>query len=113
VNSTIPSGTKTTAEPITAATIADWLRLFFRPGDVRELRALGVARWQGRPHTEAGFFDHDHLDDMAKAALALESTAKGVYFTLNPLKPAILTRRYNRVGYTEDGQQAGDRDVLV
>jgi hypothetical protein len=87
--------------------VADGLRLFFDPGEVTELRALGVKRGPGKPHIEAGFYDHDHLQDMAAAALKLESIAKGVYFTLNPLKPAILSRRRNRVDYAED--QAGDK----
>jgi P4 family phage/plasmid primase-like protien len=106
-------GTRTADTPteVTPALVAGWLRLFFAPGDVAELRALGVKRGSGRPHTEAGFYDHGHLQDMAAAALKLESAAKGVYFTFNPLKTAILSRRANRVDYAED--QATDKDVLV
>jgi P4 family phage/plasmid primase-like protien len=106
-----PVITNCARDKVEPATVADRLRLFFAPGDVAELRALGVKRGPGKPHIEAGFFDHDHLQDMAAAALKLESVAKGVYFTLNPLKPAILARRRNRVDYAED--QAGDKDVLA
>src|SRR5688572_20927431 len=76
-------------------TIADGLRLLFPKDAVVELRALGVRRGRERPHTESGFFDYDHLDELGQMALALEPFAKGVYVTLNPLKRAILSRRRN------------------
>jgi hypothetical protein len=49
---------------------------------------------------------------MARAALELTPYARGVYFTLNPLKPDLLARRANRVAWAEEGEQAGDKDVL-
>jgi hypothetical protein len=97
--------------PIDAGTVAAWLRLFRQPGDVTELRALHVPQRWGRPQTVAGFFDWDHLADMAEQALALTRQAQGVYFTLNPLKPAILARRANRVDVAAEGMLAGDGDV--
>src|SRR5262249_31837157 len=36
--------------------VAAWLRLFFEPGQVTELRALGVERRGGWTQTEAGFY---------------------------------------------------------
>ncbi len=94
-----------------AEQIASWLRLFVEPGQVVELRALKVKGKWGRPQTVAGFFDADHLPQMAEEALRLEKNAQGVYFTLNPLNPDILARRCNRVDVAEQGDSASDSDV--
>jgi hypothetical protein len=75
--------------PTTADEIAAQLRLFIRPGDVTELRALHV----GAPgRTFAGWFDHDHLHDLARNALALTRQAAGVFFIPNPVSPDLLHR---------------------
>jgi hypothetical protein len=94
-----------------AAEIADQLRALLAPDQVVELRALGVHR-NGRPHTEAGFFDHDHLSDLARHAANLTRFARGVYFTLNPLHPDLLARRCNRAAWAGEGELAKDKDVL-
>ncbi len=94
-----------------AARLAEQYRLLIAPDQVVELRALDVKRG-GRPHTEAGFFDADHLVDMAKAALLVSRFAKGVYFTLNPLRPDLLARRCNRIDWAAEGELAKDKDVL-
>lgn len=103
--------------PPTHPSIVDGLaELYHRllaPDQVVELRALGVQRGTGKPHTEAGFFDPGHLPEMAKAALALTTYAKGVYFTLNPLNPVLLARRCNRTAWANEGELAKDKDVLV
>ena len=95
-----------------AARLAEMYAALIAPGQVVELRALDVRRGNGRPHTEAGFFDAGHLADMAKAALQVSPLAKGVYFTLNPLNPDLLARRCNRIDYASEGELAKDKDVL-
>jgi hypothetical protein len=96
-----------------AARLAQVYRLLIAPGQVVELRALDVRRNGGRPHTEAGFFDSDHLADMAQSALQVSRCAKGVYFTLNPLHPDLLARRCNRIDWANEGELAKDKDVLA
>jgi hypothetical protein len=91
--------------------IAAALRLFVEPGQVVELRAIKVSRGAGRPHTEAGFYDYAHLDEMAADALNLTQHARAVYFTLNPLKPDVLARRANRVAWAEEGELTADKDI--
>jgi AAA domain len=95
-----------------AAAVAARLRLFAEPGQVVELRALGVEQQYGRPQTVAGFFD-DPLA-MAKEALRLTRRAEGVYFTLNPVDPALKARRNknNRTSLSETGDLANDGNVL-
>jgi hypothetical protein len=100
------------AGAIDARQVARWLRLFVGPGQVTELRALKVQQRWGRPRTVAGFYDHGHLDDMAAAALDLSGRAKGVYFTLNPVNPALLARICNRVREVEEDETTKDNHVV-
>ncbi|MBP3954868.1 hypothetical protein J8F10_06175 [Gemmata sp. G18] len=102
---------RTRAEAL--ALVTDWLRLLVAPGQVVELRALKVRRGTGRPHTEAGFFDSEHLTEMARAAFDLTDRAGGVYFTLNPLNPDLLARRRFRTDWADGGELAKDKDALT
>src|SRR5262245_3541215 len=94
------------------AKVAYWLQLLTDPGQVTELRALKVRRPRERSHTESGFFDSNHLGDMARAAIQVTKYAKGVYFTLNPLRGDMLARRANRMDWAEEGEPAADKDVI-
>jgi hypothetical protein len=50
--------------------IARSLRMLFEPGIVVELRILNVVDNPKYPaFTISGYFDHAHLDDLAKAAM--------------------------------------------
>src|SRR5262249_55295456 len=102
-------------EPVEAApdvaTIEQLLRHFVAPGAVAEMRALGVVRGHRRG-AMSGYYDTDHLDLMAQDALEITPHAEGVYFTFNPLNPALLARRANRFDWAESGGSASDRDVL-
>jgi hypothetical protein len=91
--------------------MAGWLTRVFEPGQVVELRALGVQHRTERPHVEAGFFDFDHLDLLVENARQLTTRSTGVYITLNPLARGILSRRCCRVDYAETGQQANDDHI--
>lgn len=92
----------------TTRTTADFMRLLHSPGDVFEIRVLGV---QGnKKHTSSGMFN-----DVGKAATCATSldtrqSPRGVYVTVNPLKPAILARAANRIQDRADST-AGDQHV--
>ncbi len=63
------------------------------PNQVVELRILKVDGKKNR--TDSGYFtDHAKL---AQAALAYARRAQGIYFTLNPVNPALLARADNRI----------------
>lgn len=62
-------------------------------GYCTELRALQV---EGGG-TVSGFFDADHLDGLADAALRLSGRAPGVYVTINAVSPENLAIATNRV----------------
>jgi hypothetical protein len=101
----------TAPHSITPAIVAEWLDLFVGPDDVAELRALQVSQRYGRPATVAGFFDGQHLADMATAALELTEQCRGVYLTMNPLRREILARCANRTKKAEQGDLASDQHV--
>lgn len=112
-NGTTNATTTATRLEDMAAVVARWLRYFFIPGDVTELRALGVSKPRfPKPHVEAGFYDYDHFDKLALDAITITRHAKGVYFTMNPLRHDILSRRANRIEPATTDFLAGDRDVL-
>jgi hypothetical protein len=93
--------------------VASWLTLFIDPDQVTELRALGVvSRSYRKPHTESGFFDGQHLREMAAAAMRFSGQAKGVYFVMNPIKPDLLARCANRTDVAESGMLTTDGDIL-
>lgn len=92
--------------------IIEQCRLVIAPDQIFEVRALNVHHG-GRPHIEAGFYDCDHLKEMAKDVLRLTRWAKGVYFTLNPLNPDLLARRANRIAWAGEGELSKDKDILA
>jgi len=81
--------------------LPDVYRLFFTPGEVAEIRAMGLSgknkAWEGFARdVVAGYFDQPQA--FGEAAQALDRAgAKAVYFTLNPCKPALLARASNRL----------------
>jgi len=93
--------------------IASHLRLLMAPDQIVELRALDVVTPSyRRPHVVSGFFDAEHVEQMARHALELSAEAKGIYVTMNPLNRDLLSRRHNRVDTAEQGLAAADKDVL-
>jgi hypothetical protein len=89
--------------------MAQWLRLLVAPGQVAELRAIRHDRG-----IEGGFYAYDHLEDMARVAgvLSADGKYKGIYFTFNPVNPALLQRAPNSVRRLGKGEAATDADVL-
>jgi P4 family phage/plasmid primase-like protien len=77
-----------------------------------ELRALNVADGYRTRQTRSGFYDSAHLNDMVREAIQVTNLAEGVYFTLNPLNRALLSRRRNRFDEAHSGGAASDMDVL-
>jgi P4 family phage/plasmid primase-like protien len=74
---------------------------FFEKGEVVEIRALGLSgkskSWKGYARDNSvvsGYFDN--AKDFSEAARVLDNAkAKGVWFTLNPVVPALLARAKN------------------
>jgi hypothetical protein len=89
------------------------LQLVLAPGQVTELRALeAVTKDYSRPHTVSGYFDYEHIADMAKAAAGI-GHAKGIYFVLNPVNPALLARATNRIRAVGKEPTTSDGDITV
>ncbi len=85
--------------------------VLFLPGQVVELRGLEAvtSAWR-RPHTVSGYFD----DWATLAAASVELQARGIYATLNPVKPDLLARANNRLRDMSAGDPAtSDADVVA
>ncbi|MDL2124577.1 MAG: DUF3987 domain-containing protein [Deltaproteobacteria bacterium] len=80
-------------------------RLFFKEGEVTKIRALGLTGkspfWDGWARgTVSGYFDNpakfaskaQQLNNLRKSC---RQDAEGIYFVLNPVKPALLARANN------------------
>lgn len=89
------------------------LKLWFQPGDVFEVRVLDAisADWM-RPHTESGYFDYEHITEVANAIGKLRSY-RGAYVTVNPVKPELLARAWNRIRPVLKEPTTADSEVLA
>lgn len=88
------------------------LRLWFRPGDVFEIRVLDAVTAEYRsPHVESGYFDYEHIELVAEAVGALRSY-RGAYATVNPVKPDLLARAVNRIRPAGRNPTTSDADIV-
>jgi hypothetical protein len=95
----------------THAQIAEWLRRVVEPDSVIELRILEcVDNPKFGSFTVAGYFDSEHLDELASDAMYWTRKAAGCYVTINPVKPCLLARAANRV-VVRTRQTTADADV--
>jgi KaiC/GvpD/RAD55 family RecA-like ATPase len=69
------------------------IQVLHAPNAVIELRALH----KGRKVTSAGYFDHEHRDQLIEEAMRLNAEGAAVYVVMNPLDPQLLARHANRV----------------
>lgn len=100
-----------TAEPVDVdlVEVRRALGVLREPGGVVEIRAIDVLRG-GRVHkVVSGYFDD--MDLAAGAAAKLSGASTGVYVVMNPLNPALLARRANRVDVAGGGETTADQDI--
>jgi hypothetical protein len=83
---------------------------FVPAGSVFEVRALSAQlRGERKVGTVSGYFNDA---DRCIAELEKLSSAKAIYFTLNPIMPALLSRCENRLAYADKNALTGDQHVL-
>lgn len=88
------------------------LRLWFRPGDVFEIRVLeALTSEYMRPHVESGYFDYEHIEAAADALGRLRGF-RGAYVTINPVNPALLARAVNRLRSVGREPTTTDADIV-
>ena len=92
------------------AEIRKALGVLIEPGAVFEVRAPKSAKISGswKTGTVSGYFDNI---DSCIAELGKIESAEAVYVTLNPVNPALLARRKNRLDYSKGGDTTSDHDV--
>ena len=101
-----PMTPRKTADP---AEIVKLLRLVLEPGQVTELRALEATLPGDRyPQTISGYFDD--AEKLAEAVASIVS-AKGIYFTPNPVNSALLARAANRIRPVKKEPTTADHDI--
>lgn len=90
--------------------------LFFKPGEVAEIRAVGIAAkknkaWEGFAASGivSGYFDDPGAFQQSADVLD-RAEAKGVYVTINPVNPALLARAVNRLKVQKTTTQ--DKDIV-
>ncbi|MDD5598722.1 MAG: AAA family ATPase, partial [Victivallaceae bacterium] len=87
------------------------LNLIFSPEDVFEVRCLDATAPSARYiHTESGYFSYENIPKVAKELARIE--ARGVYFTPNPVNPALLARSANRLQTARRDTSTTDADIL-
>jgi len=60
----------------------------------------------------SGFFDKEHLPQLAHIATAMEQASKGIYITLNSTNPDLLLRRKNRMStFVKRNELTTDDDI--
>ncbi len=105
--------------PPTVQDVVRWLRLFVPPGQVTEARFLRAVDNPKYPaFTVSGFFDHEHLDQMAATVGHWSPRSEGSYFIFNPVDPELLSLARNRLvrkpeGTTEDKHILGRVRIVV
>lgn len=77
---------------------------------VIEVRALEASLQGERRGTLSGYFDDHEKLVQAVAGIRL---ARGIYFTLNPLKRDLLARAVNRIQYAKRGEATADGDMVA
>jgi hypothetical protein len=83
------------------------LAALFTSSDVVELRTLHKAK----KRVDSGYFDAEHWTDLLDAAEAANLRNAGVYVSLNPVNPQLLSRYHNRLQEFA-AQTTSDRDVV-
>ena len=84
------------------------LRLLVTPGSTFEIRVLGEER--GHSVTWSGYFRDPAT--AAKAIGPIERHAKGVYFTINPVKTELFAKCADRLGRPGKGGTTGDQHIV-
>lgn len=92
----------TPTEIVNLAEIHRGLQVYCQQGAVHELRALGT----GSDSRVITFGYYDDLDRMVEDAASLSGEAKLVWFSLNPVNPALLERSPN--GLRQFARSNGD-----
>ena len=85
--------------------ILRFVELLWRPGDVREVR---IPKYNKYGHTASGNFDSP--ESLAESAAKWDGKAN-LYFTLNPVNPALMARASNRIADKAETTSA-DVDVI-
>ena len=87
------------------------LNFAFSPGDIFEVRCLDATMPGTRyTHIESGYFTYESIPKVGKELARID--ARGVYFTPNPVNPALLARSANRFQAAKRENSTTDADII-
>ncbi len=90
----------------------DVIRFLFEPGDVIEIRGIGVGRTASFAGCiTSGYFNLENTPAIVNAIRKLDGHAEGVYVVLNRLNPDLLARANNRL-QARPKNTTSDQDIL-
>lgn len=92
----------------------DLYSTLFKPGEVVEIRSFVAGNFSAYKGYSSGIVSgyFDNPEDFIRCAEAVDNTgAEGTYFTLNPVKPALLSRAKNRL-IGKPKATTSDADIL-
>ena len=92
--------------------VEQW-RWLIPPGEVREVRVLGVPNGDYPDRTLSGYFTGDRLRDLADAVARGPRGAAGTYVSLNPTLPDLLARADHRIAPAKKGGATSDAQVVA
>ena len=96
---------------IDAEEIIRTLKVFHDPAQITEIRVLNATTPSLKlPHTRSGYFDAEHIDWVPSELVTITS-ASGIYFTPNPVKPCLLARASNRIKLADRGETTSDAEI--
>lgn len=90
-----------------------FLNLIVQPGEATEIFVKERKREGLEFKTNyIGFYDRDHLDDLANDAIECSGEATAVFFRMNPVKPALLARSANRLQSARNVKPATNEEIV-
>ena len=106
--------TRPTKRTTSHANTLRYLNLIRQPGEVvevfvKELNESGLTL----PVNKNGFYDTDHFDVASSHARQCSGKATAIFISLNPVEPALLARRRNRLGHCPKGSSTSAEDVVA
>lgn len=102
--------TQSTVEQSQESPIFRALKLIHDPGEVFEIRVLGIPAGKYKPRVAAGWFNDPRAALKALPKYMVQKPS-GIYMTLNPVNSALLARTNNLMS-DQCAESTSDKDVL-
>jgi hypothetical protein len=94
--------------------ISRFLEKVVRPNEVTEVFIKDVERPGSDFRTNyTGYYDFEHAEQLGRDVLAYSGSARGIYYRINPVHPAVLVRCRNRLLPTRYVDSSKNVDIVT